>query len=97
MLEPRLAARLAALACATREHEVALTADLSSGRFDLKWGALPVALWLERETRTSPDALRRFVQAGPEGVVALATRHLAGLLGGVVAEALGAQAMCAPR
>jgi hypothetical protein len=55
-----------------------------------------VALWLERETRTSPDA-RRFVQAGPEGVVALATRHLAGPLGGVVAEALGAQGLCAPR
>lgn len=94
VLEPRLAARLAALACATRVSEVALTADLSSGRFDLKWGALPVALWLERETRTSPGALRRHVQAGPEGVLALAARELPQPLRHVVAEALQAEALC---
>lgn len=95
-LEPRLAARLAALACATAKREAKLTADLSWGRFDSKWGALPVALWLERETRTSPGALRRFVQGGPGGVPDLAARQLPRPLRQVVAEALRAEALCAP-
>lgn len=96
-LEPRLAARLAALACAAPEQEAALTADLSWGRFDRKWGALPVALWLEREARVSDEALRRFVQAGPAGIVDFATRHLPAPLRVVLAEAVRAEALCAAR
>jgi hypothetical protein len=96
-LEPRLAARLSMLACATAEQEAALTADLSSGRFDRKWGALPVALWLERETRTSPDVLRRFARAGPDGIVDFATRHLTGPLAVVFAETLESESLCESR
>lgn len=75
-LEPRFMARLAALACTTGEQAQALSADLSWGRFEQKWGALPVALWLEREASHSSDALRRFVKEGPDGILQLAERQL---------------------
>lgn len=86
-LEPRFVARLAALACATPEQARPLTADLSWGRFDRKWGALPAALWLDAESRADPEALRRFVGEGPDGVWTLAARHLAPPLRAVLAEA----------
>jgi hypothetical protein len=75
-LEPVLVARLSALACASPEEEARLTADLSMGPFTKKWGALPVALWLEAEASAAPAALARFVQAGPAAVRDLARRHL---------------------
>jgi hypothetical protein len=94
VLEPRFAARLAALACATPQQAAGLTADLSRGPFDQKWGALPVALWLATEPDV-PQALRGFVQAGPQGVWDLAARRLAAPLPAVVAEARRAEAACA--
>ena len=75
-LEPRFVARLAALACSSGEDARALVADLSRGPFDRKWGALTVALWLEQDDSMSHDALRNFVLAGPDGIWALAARHL---------------------
>ena len=53
-LEPRFVARLAALACGSPDAET-LIADLSEGRFEEKWGALPAALWL-RNRRLAIDA-----------------------------------------
>lgn len=94
MLEPRLVARLAALACAPPPQAAALTADLSRGPFDQKWGALPVALWLATEPDV-PKALGDFVHAGPAGVWDLAGRRLAAPLAAVVAEARAAGASCA--
>ena len=94
-LEPRLAARLSALACSTPEAGPVLTADLSSGRFDRKWGALTAALWLEDEMEVSPEALRTFVETGPGGVWDLADRHLPDALRRVLKEALTADALCA--
>jgi hypothetical protein len=96
-LEPRFVARLAALACATSEAAQPLLADLSSGRFDRKWGALPAALWLEAEPGPPPEALRRFVVAGPEGVWKLAERHLPPDLRPVLREARKADSLCASR
>lgn len=93
-LEPRFAARLAALACAAPEQAAGLMRDLSWGRFDRKWGALTPALWLEAEASRSDDALRRFVLAGPDGVWTLAGRHLPGALRSVVREARDAAARC---
>jgi hypothetical protein len=93
-LEPRFAARIAALACATPERAAELTKDLSWGRFDRKWGALTPALWLEAEMSTSDRALREFVVAGPEGVWDLADRHLPTTLGVVVREARNAATLC---
>lgn len=93
VLEPRFAARLAALACATPAQAAALTADLSRGPFDRKWGALPVALWLATEP-DADQALRAFVQAGPAGVWDLAARRLGAPLAAVVAEAKAGAPAC---
>ena len=89
-LEPRFVARLAALACASQEDADALTAELSMGRFDRKWGALPVALWLAAE----PKAIRELVLAGPDGVWALAEKHLPGDSRAILREARAAAALC---
>ena len=96
-LEPRFAARLAALACATPEAAAPLVADLSSGRFDRKWGALPAALWLEAEPGPRDETLRRFISDGPQGVWTLADRHLPAGLRPVLREARTADSLCARR
>lgn len=75
VLEPTLVTRLAAIACATPERARELSKGLSSGPFDRKWGALPVALWLEAES-ANPEFLRDFVTGGTESVWRLADRHL---------------------
>lgn len=89
-LEPRFVARLAALACASAERADTLTADLSMGRFDRKWGALPVALWLEADE----DAIRELVLAGPDGIWSLAERHLPERLRAALGEARAAGELC---
>lgn len=88
-LEPRFVARLAALACASPAHADALMADLSMGRFDQKWGALPAALWLDA------DSLRAFVLAGPDGVWELAERNLSDESRAVLRETRKAEELCA--
>ena len=75
-LQHRFVARMTALACADSVAAIPLLADLSSGPFDKKWGALPVALWLLAEADTDPSALHAFATAGPGGVWTLAERHL---------------------
>jgi hypothetical protein len=97
VLEPRFVARVVALACATPAGASALTADLSTGRFDRKWGALTAALWLEAEVSADPQALRAFVLAGPEGVWNLAGHHLPSALGAVLREGRQADALCSTR
>ncbi|MGH9868045.1 MAG: hypothetical protein ACREAA_07780 [Candidatus Polarisedimenticolia bacterium] len=94
VLEPRLVARMSALACADADAAAPLTTDLSEGKFEAKWGALPAALWLEGEVSGDPQALRRFVLAGPDGIWDLAARRLPGPLRDVLAEARTAAAMC---
>lgn len=96
-LTPRLVARLAALACASPESTETLTAGLSMGAFDRKWGALPVALWLAQDQHVSPDALAAFVRAGPEGVWDLADRSLPGDLSAVLRESRATADLCASR
>jgi len=83
-LEPAFASRLAALACASPDSAAALTADLSNGPFDRKWGALPAALWLDAEASRSDGAPRRLVLEGPDGVWGLADRALPDTLRAVV-------------
>lgn len=91
-LEPRFVARLAALACGSRDS-ARLLADLSEGRFEEKWGALPAALWLEAEG--SPDAIRAFIVAGPAGVWSFAETHLPADSRAILREARAAAALCA--
>lgn len=93
-LEPVLLARVAALACASPAHAAALTADLSWGPFEQKWGALVPALWLEREASRTPESHRALIEAGPDGIWALADRNLQPALRPVLAEARAAAARC---
>lgn len=81
VLVPVMRERLAALREATPEQAEALTKDLSSGPFDKKWGALPIALWLAEDVARDPAALRRFVDGGPEGALDYAQRRAAKLDG----------------
>lgn len=95
-LEPILVDRMTALACATPEAAAPLVADLSRGPFDRKWGALPVALWLDSEASMAPDAPRRFVQEGVDGLFALALRRLPPELAARL-QAAQAQSRACPR
>lgn len=91
-LEPRFLARLAAIACATPEHAARLSTDLSRGRFDRKWGALTIALWLANET--GDNVLRDYLLAGPEGTWALAERQLPEALRPLLDEIRQSAALC---
>lgn len=93
-LEPRLVARLAALACASAEQAAKLTADLSWGPFDRKWGGLTAALWLEAEPGEPATTLRQFVLAGPEGVWKLAESRVPPPLQAVLEEAQRQEELC---
>jgi len=93
-LEPRFVARIAALSCATPPNAALLLADLSSGPFNEKWGALAAALWLDAEASVDADAIGRFVAAGPSGVWDLADRHLDPGLGATLREARSVDALC---
>lgn len=75
-LAPIFAERMYALDRATEVDVGPLLQGLSEGRFDRKWGALPVALWLAQETHRNDRELRRWVDAGPEGVLVLAMKYL---------------------
>ncbi len=68
--------RLNRLATASADDEIKLRHGLSSGPFPEKWGALTIALWLSKEHSADPAALKRFIQAGPEGIPTFVKRHL---------------------
>ncbi|MDG6347573.1 hypothetical protein QAA18_02260 [Luteimonas sp. 8-5] len=93
-LEPRFVARLAALACASPAQAEALTADLSMGRFDAKWGALPMALWIESGPGDVAVVMRGLLEGGPEGIWAFAGAHLAPALVPALEEARAAVSAC---
>ena len=76
-LQPVFVDRLARLQQAGDTDEAMRLAEgLSFGPFEEKWGALPVALWLALEAKTGDTALRKWVDAGPWGVIELAAMYL---------------------
>lgn len=76
-LEPVFVRRISALASADDDEAPRLMEGLSDGRFDRKWGALTVALWLVQETEWDDRRMKPWIDAGPEGVLDLARRYLA--------------------
>lgn len=78
-LEPKLVARLEKLLRADDETEAELRRGISMGRFDEKWGSLPVALWLRSEAALCGETatLRAFLGLERTGVLMLAHRHAA--------------------
>ncbi len=76
-LEPIFVEKMAALTLASNAaQEEQLLAGIDRGRFDQKWGAVTVALWLADEARGDDRNLKAWVNAGPAGVLTLARRHL---------------------
>jgi hypothetical protein len=75
-LQPIFVQRLSALTKASEDEAAVLTADLSNGAFDQKWGALTVALWLAMEAKGDDRNLQKWVDAGPTGVLILAKKYL---------------------
>jgi len=75
-LEPTFVERMSLLETASEEEAHALARGLSMGPFEEKWGALPVALWLTQEVKEDQGALRKWVDAGPWGVMELAAKYL---------------------
>jgi hypothetical protein len=80
-LGPTFVDRLLQLNEVTPEQEEQLREGLSAGPFHKKWGALPAALWLRKEAGNDPRQLRKWVKAGPCGMLDLASRYLPEHLG----------------
>lgn len=68
--------RIAAMQHASDAEAEHLMEGISTGPFDEKWGALTVALWLAEEARGDDARLRKWVDAGPRGVLTLARTYL---------------------
>jgi len=75
-LQPIFVERLSLLAAASDDEAENLMKGLSMGPFDEKWGALPVALWLSQEAISDEYALRSWIDAGPWGILVLASKYL---------------------
>lgn len=75
-LQPIFTARISALATADEAAADSLLTGLSTGRFDRKWGALPVALWLAQEAQGNDENLRPWVNTGTTGILKLARKYL---------------------
>ncbi len=78
-LEPVLVDRLEALAEAdSASAESELRAGISMGKFDEKWGSLPVALWLHSEAarRGEQELLASTIRLNREAVLPLALRWI---------------------
>ena len=87
-LQPVFTDRIALLANATNEQADTLLEGLSMGKFDEKWGALTVALWLKKETGGNDKLLQKWVELGPRGILILARKHLPDNLYGKIRESL---------
>ncbi len=75
-LEPVMIERLQRLEANPAPEEAArLLRNISQGPFAGKWGAVPIAVWLQAETGGSAERLRQWVEPGPQGILALAARN----------------------
>lgn len=75
-LEQEFVKRLSALKNASDVEAAELMANITTGRFDKKWGALTVALWFVKESNGDDKKLREWINLGPEGIIKLAQKHL---------------------
>jgi hypothetical protein len=77
-LEPIFVNRLESLADANEMQEDELRAGISMGKFDKKWGSLPVALWLHSEVKRCGEqkTMQSVFRLERSSVLALAERHI---------------------
>jgi hypothetical protein len=78
-LEPIFVERPEALATATPATEGQLRSGIAMGKFDEKWGSLPIALWLHTEAALcgEPNVLDAIMRLGPTAVLPLARHYVA--------------------
>lgn len=78
-LEPILVERLEQFVIADDSQERQLRRGISMGKFDEKWGSLPVALWLHSEVAECEETvtLRAVLNLERDSVLVLARRHAA--------------------
>ncbi len=76
-LGPVFVDRLKKLAIADEQQEEELRFGISDGKFDEKWGSLPIALWLHSEVKRCGEAptLRAALRLERDGALNLALRH----------------------
>lgn len=74
-LVPVLKNKMQQIALHKHSNSTELLNGLSSGKFDEKWGALPVALWLTQERKISKKTLIDRVQEGPKGIDKLIEKY----------------------
>ena len=79
-LESVFVDRIIALNKANDAEAKKLMRGLSTGPFNKKWGALTVALWLTKEAQGNDEKLQKWVNKGPQGILALANLHLSNSL-----------------
>lgn len=72
-LVPTLRKKLKSVLLGSQDKE--LVKGMSTGPFSKKWGALPIALWLSKETGRSPLKLREWVEKGPKGTLELLFKY----------------------
>ena len=77
-LEPVLVERLELLLGAEASQEKELRSGIAMGKFDEKWGSLPVALWLHSEAKQCGESatLRTVMRLERRAVLLLAVRHV---------------------
>jgi hypothetical protein len=59
-----------------KAEEIKLRKGLSTGPFQKKWGAVTTALWLMKDTQCNNLKLKKWIKAGPDGVLLLAEKYL---------------------
>jgi hypothetical protein len=68
--------RLQGLAVGPSDEEAArLLRNISQGSLERKWGAIPIALWLAAATHGESGRLSAWVEAKPQGILALAAQY----------------------
>ena len=77
-LEPIFVERLEMFLSVGNEQENELRSGIAMGKFDEKWGSLPVALWLHSEVKQcgKSETLRTVMRMEREAVLSLALRHI---------------------
>lgn len=86
VLEVEFVKRMVALKSANEQEAAMLMQGISTGRFDKKWGALTVALWLTKEANGNDSLLVKWVDSGPRGLMLLADKHLPDHLGSLLKQ-----------
>ena len=75
-LQPVMIERLQGLAAHPSAEEASrLLRNISQGSLERKWGAIPIALWLAEATHGEPGQIAAWVDAKPDGIIALAARY----------------------